>query len=544
MLRLAGTMDLRVNMLNISSFNSRTCRRLQIFLVLKFISMVPLTALADMSLSQPVGIHTIGKPIEVISTISGIPQGTESQLRSTCLRGRLVSMESALDVNKASDVVVNFQPGIAQGGTIEFRSITPVNHALVSLQLISECPLLVFDMAWPLIMSQREQAPEIGSNSDLKSRETGLFDPKNSSLLAVSRKAPKRAPQIRSLALDIQPEKPATSVLEKVEEVETKPDEVVQAEPVDEDVLKLASLDQSLINHGLIESEPVFLGMGDDSGAVGSPREEPVAGMGSVEILAISTTSLLVLGAGWLRNRFKRNKGLAFRIRARDKEPEYKGNTVTEFSDYSASENIPTGQSLADTKPSRFGSDRVLESLMGGDDAMYGTELEFAEAEALYADSASGHNNALKTCVEMINRADVRSWDLPPSYQLLVSERNKSLEMHRTPEALILRCHIGLVELAFQEAGHGNTVQLETSNELLQLLLGKHVYDLESNTVMGVPDVLKSYVKAKLCEIDGSEKRQLLRENLLSLNTQVEHQALCFHTNAWREFLSEEGLLG
>jgi hypothetical protein len=46
-----------------------------------------------------------------------------------------------------------------------------------------------------------------------------------------------------------------------------------------------------------------------------------------------------------------------------------------------------------------------------------------------------------------------------------------------------------------------------------------------------------------MCEIAGAQKRQLLRENLVNLHTQVVSPALCFDSNAWREFLSEEGIL-
>lgn len=529
-------------MLKIPGFNFPTHRRPLDFLVMLFISTCPLPAWAEIRVSDPVGIHTIGRPIEVVSTVSAIPPGAESQLRSTCLLGRIVSMENGPQADQLNKVVVNFQPTIAQGGTIEFRSVAPVNHALVRLELVSECPLVVFDMAWPLIMNQREQIVKQEPSVKQDTQEAGLFDPAGSSLLQASRKAPKREPRIRQVVAAVAPENPVAALPEVITNTETSPVEAVVAEPVVDDMLKLAALDQSLLNHGLIESEPVSLGLDADSALESLQRDEPGANFSHVEILAMSTASLLVLGAGWLLIRVRQRSGLAVRIPARGQEPEYKRNAVSEFSDYNASDINPTGQ--PDSQLSRFGSDRFLESLMGGDEPLYGTELELAEAESMYVDPASGRNLALKTCVEMINRADVRSWDLPPAYQSLVSERNRSLEMHRTPEAMILRCHIGLVELTFQEASQGHAVQLETSNELLQLLLGKHVYELETSTVMGVPDVLKSYVKAKLCEIEGAEKRQLLRENLLSLNSQVEHQALCFHTNAWREFLSEEGLLG
>ena len=143
----------------------------------------------------------------------------------------------------------------------------------------------------------------------------------------------------------------------------------------------------------------------------------------------------------------------------------------------------------------------------------------------------------------MINRADIRTWNLPEAYQSLIEQRNKSLELHRTPDALLLRCHVGLVELAFQDARLGQKTQAQTTLDLLGLVLGEYVYDIDSTSTLCVPDVVKSHVRAKMCEITGTESRQLLRENLINLNTQVLSPALCFHTDAWREFLSDEGAL-
>jgi len=542
MLSFAGTMDLRVNMLKLPSFNSPNRRRPVKILAFILAATCAIPAVADVRVSDPVGVHTIGKRITVTSTVSGIPPGVSSQLRSTCLRGRIVSMESSSQFTPASNVVVNFQPTIAQGGTIEFTSIVPVNHALVQLELISECPLLVFQKSWPLIMNRFEEGPRASTESRPGQAAPGLFDPESSSLLRASRKAPRKVPQVRQVSVEVTPQMPSANATEVISEAQPESAKAPVLVTTAEDPVKLASLDQSLINHGLVESEAISLGLNGKTVLDSRSSAEPVSRMENWIILAVAASSLLVLGGTWLRIRLKRRSAFAVRIPPRGQEPDLQRNAITEFSEYTAPEFTPSGH--PDSQLARFGSDRVLESLMGGDESLYESDLALSEADSLYAEPVTGFNNALKTCLEMINRADVRTWDLPPSYQSMVSERNKSLEMHRTPEALILRCHIGLVELAYQEARQGHAVEREASNDLLQLLLGEHVYDLESNTTMGVPDVLMSYVKAKLCEVEGAEKRQLLRENLLSLNTQVEHQALCFHTNAWREFLSEEGLLG
>ncbi|MFP5483667.1 MAG: hypothetical protein ACLGGW_10375, partial [Gammaproteobacteria bacterium] len=100
-----------------------------------------------------------------------------------------------------------------------------------------------------------------------------------------------------------------------------------------------------------------------------------------------------------------------------------------------------------------------------------------------------------------------------------------------------------LIELAFQDAKQDQLTPPQSSQELLEQVLGDQLHEIELKPTLCVPDVVKSHVRAKMCEIAGAQKRQLLRENLVNLHTQVVSPALCFDSNAWREFLSEEGIL-
>ncbi|HEX4856896.1 MAG TPA: hypothetical protein VFV28_08785, partial [Limnobacter sp.] len=125
----------------------------------------------------------------------------------------------------------------------------------------------------------------------------------------------------------------------------------------------------------------------------------------------------------------------------------------------------------------------------------------------------------------------------------LVQARNSSLEVNRTPDALLLRCHVGLVELAYLDALNGQSTTPEVAGELVDNLLGASFHELGLPTPLCVPDLVKSLVRAKMCEVSGQHQRRLLHENLLSLNATAIGPALCFSLPEWQEFLSEEGLL-
>lgn len=197
------------------------------------------------------------------------------------------------------------------------------------------------------------------------------------------------------------------------------------------------------------------------------------------------------------------------------------------------------------TEPSAMSisSHRVLESLIGNDDKNFDEELQASVRDAHTDDHNPAYRPSLKVSLELINRADIPSWTLPASYLRLVESRNRSLEMHRTLDALLLRSQIGLIELAFQDAKQGQLTPAQATQELLEQVLGDRLRDTEFKPILCVPDVVKSHVRAKMCEIAGAEKRQILRDNLVNLNTQVVNVSLCFNSNAWREFLSEEGIL-
>lgn len=517
--------------------------------------VLPAQALA-LQLSNLVGVQEIGKPIDLKSTISGIPDGALSQLRSTCLKARLRSIEtsgSSAWSDGGGDLVVDFQPTIRQGGLIEFKSARKINDALVELELVSECPLVAFSNTWTLIMAESQPVPVSSSNRRaLPDVEPGSFDVRNSALLQASRQAPKRVVYAKASSPKDVLASQAEPVVEKA--VVNNPPETPPQPAVVEQPVKLASLDPEFLNNGLIESRsepqgfPVGLGLGgSDESSIGGQSDSFGLNSMALWIFGISLSLLVLLLAGFARYKWAGRGNFRVEIPRRAPVIEPQKASITEFRETtgfdSDEEVVDSPSSTFSSVATSYASDRVLESLMGSDETAFADMLSSSPVPMQSDLLENGNKSSLKITLELINRADIRGWKLPASYQSLVEQRNKSLELHRTPDALLLRCHIGLVELTFQDAKQGNPIQSETAQELLQLVLGESIYDVDANTTLCVPDVVKSHVRAKMCEIDGADKRQLLRENLIALNSQVLGPGLCFNTNEWREFLSEEGML-
>lgn len=491
-----------------------------------------------MEITVPVGLQEIGKRLDLKSTLSGIPEGAESQLRSTCLKSRIQSIDTENSAD-AIDVWVDFSPTIRQGGLIEFQSSAPVNHALVRLELISECPLLTFTSRWTLIMNQAQllESSKAAYKREVKSNQ---FDLTNSSLLAQSRKQPNfnnsrfvpRYEQNEQALEEVAIAPEADTVSEvpqnKQPEVDGKSKESAN-EP--NEPIKIASLDPSLLGNGLIESRTSNQ---IATGGLGINEQDS-----GVDAWSSNTGLMVAFGFSLLAASLLLAKKFA-RSPARTPSTEPQWHAFKGTSETAMDTSVPPIEEVA--PPVEFGHDRFLESLMGSEGNSYqdevGSTLLSEHSETLEASDRS----SLKTSFEMINRADSRKWNLPDAYLDLVGQRNRTLEQHASTEALILRSQIGIVELTFQDAKQGKTTQSHIAHELLAMVLGEHIYEAESFPSLGVPDVVKSHVRAKMCEISGSESRQLLRENLLLLNTLVLSPALCFHSDAWREFLSEEGM--
>lgn len=509
-----------------------------------WLALVSLPVLS-LEISTPKGIQEIGQTLHLKSTVSNLPEGVETQLRSTCLKARTSPFEGIRgnhETQSSREVLVSFEPTIRRGGLLEFKSVAPVNDAVVEMELVSECPLLVFRTTWTLIL--RQGADDHNALPDLNEvGSVSAFDPRMSALLASSRKPPQPKVESNPAWWHQDEEFPSHMKQEGLDVANSAP--ITQTEPVSshDEALKVASLDTGLLGAGLIESRKES---GDTSGGLGMVEyssENAVHHLQQDLLLPVALGSLALLTMTLLfywRHSRKKTAAVPWQTAQVHNVDQA---VISEPQDVAAisREHVMTFS----TEPSAMSisSHRVLESLIGNDDKNFDEELQASVRDAHTDDHNPAYRPSLKVSLELINRADIPSWTLPASYLRLVESRNRSLEMHRTLDALLLRSQIGLIELAFQDAKQGQLTPAQATQELLEQVLGDRLRDTEFKPILCVPDVVKSHVRAKMCEIAGAEKRQILRDNLVNLNTQVVNVSLCFNSNAWREFLSEEGIL-
>ncbi|MCE2746375.1 MAG: hypothetical protein LW710_10785 [Burkholderiales bacterium] len=545
MLTLTGTIEPRVYMPIFRTYAAQINHLSVISMLGAMFALIPMSA-SSLEISTPVGIQQIGQPLNLKSTLSNMPEGAESQLRSTCLKARMHALETTPGTYESvasREVLVNFDPTIRRGGLLEFKSVMPVQDAVVEMELISECPLIVFSTKWTLIMKEGSFEPSRAVSSNYV-KSASSFDPRRSSLLEVSRRPPPPKADTQATWVDVAERKETKPLLEEKEVATAAMTTAENKVEVASESVEVASLDANLLGGaGLIESRKETVdangGLGLDAQIGQAPTANSLFDMLMPILLGIAALLMITLLAYWQYSKRRAQIHVSTNI----KGPANRQAVRSEPKDLAAISREHVSAFSGETESASASSHRVLESLIGVEEQHFDAKLNSPLQDFNSGVTEYGNRSSLKISLELILRADIPSWKLPPSYLGLVEARNKSIELHKTNEALILRSHIGLVELAFQDAKQGQVTSNESALELLDKVLGERWYELDLQNMLSVPDLVKSHVRAKLCEVAGFDSRQLLRENLLNLNKQVTSSALCFQSNEWREFLSEEGIL-
>lgn len=544
MLTLTATIEPSVDMSIFWTKATEMNRHWAVSILGSFFVLFPVQGFG-LEISTPVGVQQIGQHLNLRSTLSNMPEGTESQLRSTCLRAKVRSLERVAGSDYSSDsgeVLVQFDPTIRRGGMLEFRSTAPVNDAVIEMELVSECPLIVFTTKWTFIMKQGEWQQD----AETFSRPVGTkstFDPESSSLLANSRRPPPRqvnhTPGINPHQGDVE-----TPVVQSPEKTVHLASTTPETESTGSSkAVEVASLNTDLFGAGLIESRK---GNSDAPNGIGFDEHPDAKGTSNIiqELLLPLFAGLLVLSSmAWLLYRQYFNKKEEGQSGFNGQGGSYQPPEALVPHDLTSTGREHVMAFSNETTSRLLGSPRVLESLIGNDEQYVDDEIGSLTRTLNPNCLEPELRSSLAISLELINRAGISCWTLPASYLGLVDSRNRALELHRTVDALLLRSQIGLIELAFQDAKQGQLTSAADAEELLRQILGHQLHQAEYQPTLGVPDIVKSHVRAKMCEITGAEKRQLLRENLTQLDSLVLDSALCFNSNAWREFLSEEGIL-
>jgi hypothetical protein len=139
-----------------------------------------------------------------------------------------------------------------------------------------------------------------------------------------------------------------------------------------------------------------------------------------------------------------------------------------------------------------------------------------------------------------LDRTAVKPWKLPVAYASLIAARNRSLSFELPSQ--VLRCEVGLLELAFQETRRGRLLDQSAINELVSIFIPES--DGYQNDVQPtrVPDILQNHLKTKRYELNGVEAQNHFKANCLQLSALCQVWPFCFSLPEWAHLVEDDGL--
>lgn len=511
------------------------------------------------------GQGVLGQSLQVQAELSEMNELTLEQLRSTCMRASFRPNSpdtNTADAMRAVPISVDFVSTSKGRGLVRLRSRGVVTEPVGDLRLISECPLAVFDVSWPVLLEPSSE----GNHHTVQSREYQAKEPRREFSFASSdallgsfkngggdataaevKKVRADVPSPTKAAL-VKPLPPASAKqVAAAQETSGEPMAVKPASGKTEKPDELAMLDQKLLEVNLIPSGPAGSASNSDLTDVGAQAGQ--AGLTQAHEMPILIGCGLVVVTALLAGFWY------FRIRS--PKLRLQGGNPNESRYEGRVEDLAIEPSLGDSSgvssdesteprvhPSRDdGSDMsnslLMGSFLGVDQAHTIPQDTFAGAQANSSMLAESHQQSLNVALALVNKAGAKPWALPASYQSLIEERNKVLLMSTEGQARLLRSQIGLIELAFQEAKKGRLLERAVMAEFMDVMFNGYELSSVDADQTPVSDVIKSYTSAKFCEVSGAQAKTLLKGNCMLLVTLAEKYPVCFSSPDWAQWVND-----
>ncbi|WP_288109007.1 hypothetical protein [Limnobacter sp.] len=491
------------------------------------------------------GTTLLGSPLEVTTTLTGLTEDQLTQFNAGCVEAKLMPTghSDLVQVSRTQSLVAEFQMTQRGGGTLQLRSLYPVNDPVMQISFNSYCPTVLFSHTWTLLINpQRDErivATAGSSGSDSPDRRV-RFELQNSALLRASRVHPPALKGSKETEI-ASPSKLDMSVPDPALQFDNfdsaPPIQAVSSEPHPASTTeKVNNLPDSIRDSHLIES----------SARLPAPQNQPPQLNQNLEqkaeeslpwtwitLLIASAMTLMFAGVMWLRKRER--KGVS----------SLEGSAGLD-ADQVSDENRSSGLELAfddefDSleEPIDQSSSHLFQSFIGVPAENQAVEFDFTDERPRY-DGMLDSNDPSELAISMVTRDEHNPWVLPSGYEPLVQQRNASIDKRRQTDSNMLRASLALVEYCHQSVIQMVEIQSNGVKRILgQLQVGDDA--LTAGEEGAVPDMLNSFVNEKMCRLDSAEQREHMIAQLRALTDHCEDYPICFHSSAWSEFLFQVG---
>ncbi|HEX4879104.1 MAG TPA: hypothetical protein VFV39_04595 [Limnobacter sp.] len=488
------------------------------------------------------GKSVAGQPISLSSHVSRLSEHQVGQLKESCLKAQLRPFTGNPDIdNKPGSeswmVRAQFVRMGANSGEIFFDAPPVQGDVSLSLQLESHCPLATFEQRWTVFLEPAGLAGTTVAQPPVQrpveQTQQAQFDFENSRLLAQSLQPPKSPGQSNpSRRTAARPDQPGADDGPDASgsTMDHSPAQDEQDSPSDSSPIHLASVDPNLLQYAPSDAQFIQQPQHDSTWS-----HTGVLAIGGALILCVLPAVYFVLN--------RRTAGSA----PANPPTLWRRDPPTTPVEPVLSPLVPEPAHAMDANGVQLNerkgiSNRVLESFYTPDHSDSSAFVQEAGAPMFDMEVETRQNSAVERALSLVNRGGMSPWNLPESYAGLVAQRNLTLTELASGGLRILQCQLGLVELAFQEASAGRSLQADQSNEFLASLLGEEFATHLQQEWPTLPDIVRTYVRAKFCEVTGASARQRLKENLLALVDDPPAGKTCFDRSLWLELLAEQVL--
>ncbi|HEX4844398.1 MAG TPA: hypothetical protein VFV57_12050 [Limnobacter sp.] len=478
------------------------------------------------------GEGVVGQPLRLSSKVTQLNPDQLGQLKEACLKAHIRPhhVSDGLPSQLAQEAMPLRSQFVRLGsnsGEVFFDGPALNSDVSFLLTLESHCPLSTFEYRWTVFLEPHQAGSGAASLSTAPPEITKprQFDVQHSRLLSQSRQQPKsvqpgvasNSPRGDTHVVDLrQHTAPATHAAAGLE---TPP---AMAQP---DKVALLDVPPESPETSLVAPTPP---MPKEGGLWSSTGASLLALFG---LMAAAVLGVLI----WMMRRARLASARPMPLTGLRSAPVL--TSTREVNSHAEREDKDPAGHIAES------ANRVLESFYTPDGPNYLDTAHEVDEKPFDGESIADESVALTRTLGVLQRAGMPKWNLPDTYLSLVTSRNAAAEASTGMELQTLQCQLGLVELAFQEASRGRILTRSQSAELLVSILGDDFASCLQSEWPTLPDIVRTYVRAKFCEISGAERRKLFKVNLTNLVEEPPAGKQCFDRSLWLELLAEQGLV-
>lgn len=206
---------------------------------------------------------------------------------------------------------------------------------------------------------------------------------------------------------------------------------------------------------------------------------------------------------------------------------------------------VPSGESSSPNKAKEVEvnvaafSKQLFDSFLGGSQSPDDSNENYSSRSTKSPKVNSQEAKSLVTKVASSQNLSPKPWKVPePFLSLLPASSVRDWSAFQATEAS-LRCEMALIELAYLTAQQGEMVYDIQIAEVLDVMESQKAYENSNQTIQAPSDLIKDFVRSRVCELDSKQCIDKFIESLQTMNSSEYCKKFSMADGLWLEFISD-----